>query len=179
MKQRYKIILLAIPVGLIFGIMKEALRIPNHDFQTLSETIFIFVLFLIFAIQFLRNRPFQKKLNSLLPILQEEKDPDCYLNKLNALLATNKARGFQSTIQINRCAAYCKKRIANVQKKRLILGDYKNAQLLLAKAKYTWLKMDFGDDLDFLKERMRETQLQKNKYIEKGRAPLGLFLFHL
>lgn len=99
----------AIVVVLIIGAVCVYFGVSGNAFRTAMIAYVAAMFVLWFAINMIYTLKLAKKVNSLLPILYDEANPDRYLAELESLIGSAKSSVFKSVYCINKSAAYCDK----------------------------------------------------------------------
>lgn len=118
MKKKWTI-LLGVGLGIFALILRKLLNIPDNKFIPFYLIYILVVFIAIFAINFIWQLRFFKKLTGLTHILYKEKDPDRFIAENEKLLQTVRSPLNRNMISMNISVGYAEK------------GDYRRAKELL------------------------------------------------
>ncbi|WRS28134.1 hypothetical protein U6B65_03125 [Oscillospiraceae bacterium MB08-C2-2] len=119
MKRKAIIWISACFLGLLLGILKGYFDWPDAVFWKIYLTIGAAAIVGAYLFNLIWYRRFAGRINALLPILREEKNPDRYIEENQKLLEGLRPQGLRAVLHINLCAAYCQKKEFDRAKEQL------------------------------------------------------------
>ena len=122
-KRKIRIIfwIAAIIVAGFIGVTCGIIGITKQNFYIVLVIYVILLWITMFVINMVYVKNLMRQVNLLLPILNEEGNPDRYLKELTELIGDARSPGFKSVFCINSAVAYCNK------------GEYENARIAMEK----------------------------------------------
>lgn len=98
-------------------------QVDDSTFKTLLISYVIVMILGWYAVNMFCVVRLAKRVNSLLPVLTEENDPERYLMQLTELIGNSGSRAFRGIYHINSAAAYCD--MQEYEKARSVLSEIK------------------------------------------------------